>query len=197
MQHEKDKRETTNTYTRRDSGVAQSCAKLPMFTEKCTNRAAIMNKPLPPVPRIKPAPKSVRMTGLPPSPHPITQPKNKKTSLTKPQSKTEPNPPRWKESRLTAPQTTLKSKISFRGLLTASKNGSVANNAAKRGIRDHTPPTHWRDAFVESAFEASKFIKQSAIEKLDEVIHATRRRKSSDVSFMCQGVEKGGLDVSD
>ena len=40
---------------------------------------------------------------------------------------------------------------------------------------------------------AGKSIKQSAKEKLDGV-HLGRRRRSSDASFVCQGIGDGGLD---
>ncbi|XP_014561427.1 hypothetical protein COCVIDRAFT_11878 [Bipolaris victoriae FI3] len=253
-QHEENENEneTMNTRTRRDSGVVHSYAGLPISIEKAINT----NKPLPPVPRIKPASRPGPKAGLPSSPRPITCPQNIKTLSKKLKSKTDQSSPRWKGLHLTVPQVTLKSKISFPGLLTASKSGSIKNiavecdgisssanvvslpikhidallgpypsettssakpnvektlslplhvpatNAADMkakgkpaAVRDHAPPIHWRDAFVESAFEASEFIKQSAREKLDGVMRVSRRRKSSDASFMCQGVGNEGLDT--
>jgi hypothetical protein len=59
--------------------------------------------------------------------------------------------------------------------------------------RDDTSPMHWRDKFVDPAFEAGKSFKQTAIEKLDAV-HAGRKRENSDASFGCRGVNEMGLD---
>ncbi|KAJ6268055.1 hypothetical protein PSV08DRAFT_354750 [Bipolaris maydis] len=128
--HEKNEKETRNKHARKDVGILQFYAELPTSIEKCMTQSVDVNKPLPPVPRIKPAPKPIRTAGLPSSPQPAAHLKNIKTSSKKPQYKNEASPQWWARPRLKIPQATLKSKISFPDLLIASKSGSITNTSA-------------------------------------------------------------------
>jgi hypothetical protein len=87
----------------------------------------------------------------------------------------------------------LKSKMSNSGPLMTSKNGSTANigvppqspkdkkkGKQKEVERDGTPLTFWRDKFVGPTFEANPF--------------RQKKRRDSDASFGCQGVESVVLD---
>ncbi|USP79748.1 hypothetical protein yc1106_07022 [Curvularia clavata] len=74
-----------------------------------------------------------------------------------------------------------------------TKSAPDVEDKDKAVVRDDMQPTHWSDTLVGPAYEAGKSIKQSAKEKLDGV-HVVRRRKSSDASFVCQGVVDKRLD---
>ena len=59
--------------------------------------------------------------------------------------------------------------------------------------RDDSYTIHWRGRLVGPAYEAGKSFKQTAMETLDGV-HVGKKRKTSDISFACQGVANEQLD---
>ncbi|KAL6164342.1 hypothetical protein ACJQWK_10008 [Exserohilum turcicum] len=239
-------KEPANPRRRKDSLVARSKITVPKVSEKSVHSIIDTNKPLPPVPRLDPAPKTRRTK------HPAyigQSPKSRAFENLRDSNKK----PRvgeaartWWKPQPAPAQPSLKSKISYPGPLMTSNTRSSANVPVECGgvggpvaadclptplqnttdakkerhapplnlrvpvpiasrlkgeidmkgkapLRDHTPPTYWRDMVLGSAYEAGKSFKQSAMGKLDGV-YAGKRRKSSGASFGCQGVASERLD---
>jgi hypothetical protein len=77
--------------------------------------------------------------------------------------------------------------------LSPSKRTGKGIKREKVAGSDGFHATHWRDKFVGPAYEASKSLKQSAMETLDGV-HVGRKKRTSDISFACQGIADEKLD---
>lgn len=77
--------------------------------------------------------------------------------------------------------------------LSPSKRIGKGSEKEKVDESDDSYTIHWRGRLVGPAYEAGKSFKQTAMETLDGV-HVGKRRKTSDISFACQGVANEQLD---
>ena len=77
--------------------------------------------------------------------------------------------------------------------LSPSKRIGKGSEKEKVDESDDSYTIHWRGRLVGPAYEAGKSFKQTAMETLDGV-HVGKKRKTSDISFACQGVANEQLD---
>ncbi|OAG20957.1 hypothetical protein CC77DRAFT_1088963 [Alternaria alternata] len=170
---------------RRDSGFSSSSYDVPVAIHKHVQRIVDLNKPLPPVPPIQAPPK-------------VRNPKDRTSRDAQQCTEKETAHTWWKHSPSKAPQT-LKSKISHPGPLMILGEGIAVNVAAECGgvggpaAAVSLPVTRTGAPLVGPAYEAGKSFKQTAMETLDGV-HVGKKRKTSDISFACQGVANEQLD---
>jgi hypothetical protein len=184
-------KEPESPRTRKDSGFSSTSYEVPLAIDKSFQRTVNASKPLPRVPRLDPAPRA-RKTFLAsrpaPSPPPATVQRRAAEEKQRAEKETSHLNPWWKPlaDKQSAKPSGLKARISNPGPLMTlpllSPKHSMSEKKKEKGKqkeveRDDTPPTFWRDRF--------EFVPPTLKQK---------KKRSSDVSFGCKGVEGEMLD---
>ncbi|KAF2854512.1 hypothetical protein T440DRAFT_541832 [Plenodomus tracheiphilus IPT5] len=193
---------------RKQSELSRTSYEVPLSLDSSTHRTLNINKPLPRVPQLDPAPKHSRQKG------PTVPSRNSSTLHEARPPKPPTKDPWWRtlsDKQTSKAHAALKAKVSQPGPLlvqssviqvtnattpsippkhpihaqnSASKKSNSTSKASQKE-RDDTPPTHWLTHFTPTPTAAT----------LNKRFHLHRphnRRQSSEESFACRGLQVPG-----